>query len=174
MNSNNENHEDKGFLLQLHMRAQQKAQEYAELLHERQRLEMRIERTKEYFEQLNDFLKAEGQETVPVKTKLYLGSGFGKPGNRSRALPTRKVQWEGMSINQIVKSILNASPTVSFHPKDVALLIYEIESDSDLHMVMRNVRSTMQSGARKGLWERSDRAKYKAKVDEQQGALVNT
>lgn len=174
MNSNNENHDDKGFLLQLHMKAQQKAQEYAELLHERQRLEMRIERTKEYFERLNDFLRAEGQETVPVKTTLYLGSGFGKPGNRSKAFPIRKSQWEGIGINEIVAHILNASPDVSFHPKEIASLIYEIESDSDLKMVMRNMRSSMQRGKRDGLWVRTGRAKYKAKVDEHQGALVNT
>jgi len=57
MNNNNDdgNQDDKDFLLQLHMRAEQKAKEYAELLHERQRLEMRIERTKEYVEQLPPF-----------------------------------------------------------------------------------------------------------------------
>lgn len=173
MNSNNGNNDDKGFLLQLHMRAQQKAQEYAELLHELQRLEMRIERTKEYFERLNDFLKAEGQETVP-KAKIYQGSGFGKPGNRSKAFPIRKSQWEGMSINKIIAHILNSTPGVSFHTKEVAPLIYEIESDSDLKVVMRNMRSSMQRGARDGLWERTARAKYKAKVIEQQRAFVNT
>lgn len=174
MNSNSGNNDDKGFLLQLHMRAQQKAKEYAELLHERQRLEMHIERTKGYVEQLNNFLKAEGQETISIKEPPRLGSGVGKPGNRSKALPIRKVQWEGMSINQIVERILNASPDVSFHHKEVAPLIFEIESDSDLRMVIRNLRSTMQRGAREGLWERTGRAQFKAKMTEQQGAFVNT
>lgn len=174
MNSNNGNNDDRGFLFQLHMRAQQKAQEYAELLHERQRLEMRIERTKGYVEQLNNFLKAEGQEPVQIKATPPKGSGVGKPGNRSKAFPIRRVQWEGMTMNQIVERILNTSPTVSFHPKEVAPLIYEIESDSDLHIVMRNLRSTMQRGDRDGLWERTGRAIFKAKVTEEQGALVNT
>lgn len=173
MNSNDGNYEDKGFLLQLHMRAQQKAKEYAELLHERQRLEMRIERTKGYIEQLNNFLRAEGQEPIPLKVTAGSRSGVGKPGNRSKAFPIRTVKWDGMTINQIVESILSASPTVSFHPKEVSPLIYEIESDSDLHIVMRNMRSTMQSGARKGLWERTGRAKFRAKATEEQGKLVH-
>jgi len=174
MNSNDGNYEDKGFLLQLHMRAQQKAKEYAELLHERQRLEMLIERTKGYVEQLNNFLRAEGQEPVPIKAAPHLRSAVGKPGNRSKALPIRNMKWEGMTINQIVERILNASPDVSFHPKEVAPLIYEIQLDSDLYMVTRNVRSTMQRGAREGLWERTGRAKFRAKATVEQGAFVNT
>ena len=173
MNSNGGNYDDKGFLLQLQMRAQGKAKEYAELLHDQQRLEMRIERTRGYIEQLNNFLRAEGQEPVSVKAAPHLGSPVGKPGNRSKALPIRNIKWEGMTINQIVESILNASPAVSFHPKEVSPLIYEIESDSDLCIVMRNVRSTMQSGARKGLWERTGRAKFRAKATVEQGKLVS-
>lgn len=173
MNRNNENYNDKSFLLHLHMKAQQKAKEYAELFRERQRLDMRIERTKGYLEKLNDFLKAEGQEPVLIKAMPHVGSAVGKPGNRSKALPLRKMQWEGITINEIIAHILNASPDVSFHPKEVASLIYEIESDSDLKMVMRNMRSSMQRGARDGLWERTDRAKYKAKVTTQQRILAN-
>ena len=173
MNSNDRNYKDKGFLLQLHMRAQQKAKEYAELLHERQRLERLIERTKGYVEQLNNFLRAEGQEPVSIKAEAHLGSAVGKPGNRSKALPIRKMQWEGITINQIIESILNTSPDVSFHPKEVAPLIYEIESESDLYMVTRNVRSTMQRGAREGLWERTGRAKFRAKATAEQGKLVH-
>ena len=172
MNSNDRNNDDKGFLLQLHMRAERKAKEYAELLHERQRLEMRIERTKGYIEQLNNFLKAEGQKPIPLKVTAGSISSVGKPGNRSKALPIRNMKWEGMTVNQIIERILNASPTVSFHPKEVSPLIYEIELESDLHMVMRNMRSTMQSGARKGLWERTGRAKFRAKATVEQGTLV--
>lgn len=173
MNGNSGNNDDKGFLLQLHMRAELKAKEYSELLHQRQDLERRIERAKEYLEQLNNFLLAEGQQPVSMKTVLLTKSGVGKPGNRSKAFPIRKMQWEGMSINQIVERILNASPDVTFQPKEIASLIYEIQSESDLRMVMRNIRSTMQRGARDGLWERTGRAKFKAKVIEKQGVFVN-
>lgn len=172
MKSNDKNNDDKGFLLQLHMRAQQKAKKYAELLHERQRLEMRIERTKGYIEQLNSFLRAEGQEPIPLKVTAGSRSGVGKPGNRSKALPIRRMQWEGMTINHIIERILNASPKMSFHPKEVAPQIYEIESESDLYTVTRNVRSAMQSGARNGLWQRTGRAKFMAKETVEQGTLV--
>jgi hypothetical protein len=170
----NTNNEDKGFLLQLYMRAERKAKEYADLLHERQRIEMKIERTREYIEKLNSFLKAEGEKPVSIKATPHLGSVVGKPGNRSKAFPIRKMKWEGMSINQIVESILNASPATSFHPKDVASGIYEIESDSDLQLVMRNTRSAMQRGAREGLWERTGRAQFRAKATEKQGELAKT
>ena len=168
------NNEDKGFLLQLHMRAERKAKEYADLLHERQRIEMKIERTREYIEKLNGFLKAEGEKPVPIKATPHLGSIVGKPGNRSKAFPVRRIKWEGMTINQIVESILKASPATSFHPKEVASEIYEIEFDSDLQIVMRNTRSAMQRGAREGLWVRTGRAQFKAKVTEEQGTFTKT
>jgi len=173
MNNNNGNNDNKAFLLQLHMRAQQKANEYAELLHEKQRLDMRIERTKEYVEQLNNFLRAEGEEPIQIKTTPQQGSGVGKPGNRSKAFPLRKAQWEGMSINEIIVDTFNASPNVPFDANSMARVIYEIQSNSDLKMVMRNTRSALQRGYRDGLWERADRGKYKAKAIERQGELVH-
>ncbi len=172
MNAYDGNNDDKGFLLQLHMRAEIKAKEYAELLHQQRELEMRIERAKQYLEQLNKFLIAEGQQQVSLKTIVTTKIGVGKPGNRSKAFPIRKVQWEGMSINQIVERILNASQDAQYHPREIASLIYEIKNDSDLLRVMHNMRSTMQRGARDGLWERIGRAKFKAKVIEKQGTLV--
>ena len=172
-NNSNGNYDDKGFLLQLHMRAEQKAKELADLLHERQRLEMSIERTKAYVEQLNSFLKAEGEEPAHVKAIPHLGSAVGKPGNRSKALPIRKIQWEGMTINQIIEHILSASPNVSFHHTEIAPQIYEIQSESDLKMVTGNLRAAMQRGARDGLWERTGRAKFQAKETMEQGRLVS-
>ncbi len=174
MNGNDENYDDKGFLLQLSMRAERKAKEYAELLHERQRIEVRIERTKRYIEQLNDFLSAEGLESVSLRVTATSRSGVGKPGNRSKALPLRKVQWEGMTVDQIIGRILDASPNVSYHSKEIAPQIYEIDSESDLNMVIGNLRSAMQTGARNGLWERTSRARYGAKAAEAQGELVRT
>lgn len=174
MNINDGNNDDKAFLLQLHMRAEQKAKEYAELLHERQRLDMRIERTKGYVEQLNNFLKAEGQEPVAIKAMPHQGSAVGKPGNRSKAFPLRKAQWEGMAINEIVEHTLSVSPNLSFQATDIANVVYEIQSHSDLKMVIRNMRSALQRGARDGLWERTDRGRYKAKAIERQGAFIST
>ncbi len=53
------NSEDKGFLVGLRLSAEQKAEEYAGLRHEQQRLDMVIERTRVYIEQLNAFVTAE-------------------------------------------------------------------------------------------------------------------
>jgi hypothetical protein len=174
MDNTNQKHDDGGFLLQLNMRAQQKAKEYVELVHERQRLEMRIERTKEYIEQLNIFLRAEGQQPVLIKEVPIVGSIVGKPGNRAKDFPIRKVQWEGLTINEIIERILNTSPDMAFRPSEIAAGVYEIESDTDLKMVMHNMRSYMQRGARDGKWERVGRGKFKAKSTEKQGALINT
>ncbi|HUS88706.1 MAG TPA: hypothetical protein VMW91_04920 [Desulfosporosinus sp.] len=58
---------DKAFILQLRMKGEQKAKEYAELLRYRQSLEMKIARTKIYVEQLNEFLVSEGMESVPIE-----------------------------------------------------------------------------------------------------------
>lgn len=173
-NNVSNNNDDKAFLLQLQMRAQQKATEYSELLHERDLIDMKLERTKGYIEQLNHFLRAEGQQAVSVKTSSSQASGVGKPGNRSKTLPLRKERWIGMTINQIVNQILNAAPGLSFHPKDMANEIYEIQSDLDLKMVLPNLRSSMQRGARDGLWDNAERGKFKAKMTEKQGQLVNT
>lgn len=174
MNSNSENHGDKGFLLQLSMRTQQVANEVKELLHERQRIDVRIKRAKDYFEKLNTFLTSEGQKPISISLVPQTGNPVGKPGNRSKEFPIRKIAWDGMSINQIIKHILGSSPNVSFNPKSVTKEIYEIQSDSDLRLVIRNIRSYLQRGDRDGLWEKTGRAMFRAKVTEQQGALVNT
>lgn len=168
----NGDNDDKGFLLQLQMRAEQKANELTGLMHERQLLDVKIERTKSYIEQLNAFLAAEGLETIHVRVLPQGQGNVGRPGNRSKALPLRKGQWEGKSLNDIIALILNSSPGISFHPKEVAPLIYEIQTPADVNMVMKNVRSTMQRGARDGKWDKTGRAKFQAKVTEQQGKLV--
>lgn len=162
--------EDKAFLLQLRLRAEQKVKEYNELLHERQRIEMQLERTKEYIEKLNVFLTAEGLESVSVKSNT-LNSPVGRPGNRSSKLPIRKVQWEGRTINEIINIILQGNPDMAFHPNQVVQMIYEIQSEADNKLVIRNIRSTMQRGARDGLWKKTGRAMFKAKADEIQSSF---
>jgi hypothetical protein len=173
MNNVGKNNDDLGFTAQLRERTQKKANEYTELLHERQRIDVLIERTKKYVEQLNSFLVAEGQPEITLKEPRS-GSFVGKPGNRSKQLPARKIEWEGMSINEIVQSILNTSPNKKYHPADLAPKIYEIEHESDLRMVIPNLRLMLQRGARAGLWDRIARANYRAKNHKKQGVLVDT
>ncbi len=174
MNSNDGQNDNKGFLFQLHMRAEQKVAEYVKLLRERQHLDRQIELTKQYVEQLNSFLKAEGLEPVTIRTIPSTLSSVGKPGNRSKSLPLRRVQWAEMTIDQIIVHFLSTSPELSCDARDVAQQLYEIDSEADMDKVIGNTRSSLQSGFRKGLWERTERGKYKARVTEQQGALVST
>jgi len=172
MNINEGNQDDNGFVLQLIMRAEQKAKEYTEILHEQRRFEMRAQRTKDYIEKLNSFIIAEGKQPISIKEVPPLGSGVGKPGNRKKGLPLRKMQWDGMTINNIIGNILNGTPKVIYHPTEVIPLVYEIDSESDLRKVLPNMRSAMQKGARDGLWERTGRGKFKAKEVLEQGTLV--
>jgi len=172
MNSNEGNNDDRGFVLQLMMRAEKKVKEYAETMHEIRRLQMRAERDKDYIEQLNNFIRAEGQQPVSIKETPPLGSGVGKPGNRAKGLPLRKIQWDGMTINDIIGNILNGTPEVIYHHTELIPLVYEIDSDSDLRKVLPNVRSALQKGARDGLWDKPSRGRFKAKATVEQGTLV--
>jgi hypothetical protein len=168
MNGNGKN----DFASQVRIRAEEKAKEYMARAHEIRRLEVLQVRTKDYVEQLNRFLEAEGQRPVLLKESHTI-SGVGKPGNRSKDMPVRKVEWEGMSMNEIVGRVLNATPDVTYHYTEIAPKIYEIYSDLDLRKVAKNLRSTLQRGVKDGLWERTGRAKFKAKVTAQQGKLVS-
>lgn len=161
-----------GFALQVRVHAQAKADEIRELEQEIKRLEVKVARTKAYFDKLNSFLELEGQRPVLVKQVGATG-GVGKPGNRAKDLPVRKVQWAGMGLFDIVDRVLNAAPDEAYQPQDAASQIYEIHSDTDLHRVIKNVRSTMQRGARSGRWVRVGRGKFKAKAKGQEGLLVN-
>jgi hypothetical protein len=172
MDNNSQKLEANGFTSQVRIQARAKANEIRDMEQEIRRLEVKVERAKEYFKKLNSLLELEGQGIVAMR-ELKIGSGVGKPGNRSKNMPVRKVQWEGMSLNEIISRILKTSPDVSFHPKEVAPMIYEIQSETDLSMVMKNVRTIMQRGVRDVLWERTGRSKFKAKVTEKQGTLVN-
>lgn len=155
------NKDNNDFILQLRTRAQQKAKEMVELTHEKKRIDVHIQRTKAYIEQLNSFLEAEGQAPVSLKEQ---NTRVGKSGNRAKGLPVRKLEWEGMSMNEIIQRILDKSPNIVYHPKEVAPLIYEIKSDSDLSMVYKNVRTTMQRGAREERWKKIGRAKFKSSI----------
>ncbi len=172
MVSTNETDGNREFVDQLRQRTQEKAKEYVELVHKQRHIEMLIERTKTYVEELNKFLEHEGQPPIPLKEPRP-GSVVGKPGNRAKDLPIRKAQWEGMTIDEIIQQILNASPNEVYHPNKLASQVYEIHSDSDLRMVIPNFRSMVQRGARVGLWDRVGRAKFKAKVTVEQGKPVN-
>lgn len=163
MNSNNGNTDDRGFVDQLISRLQQKELECNDLLQEGRRIERDIGRTQEYIEQLKNFIQGEGGTLPKSKAITVARTGVGKTGNRSKAYPLRKIQWENMTINQIIGRVLSLRPEVSYHPTEMAKETYEIKTESDLHKVLPNMRSSMQKGSRDGLWEKAKtRGRFKA------------
>ena len=166
MNSDN----DMDFIFQVRERAHSKAEEIKQLVHEQRRTEMLIERAKRYLDQLNAFLEAEGQRPELLKESPRV-SPIGKPGNRAKDFPIRKAEWEGMSLFEAVKAILETSPNEIQHADEIANKVYEIQTPKDLRRVKQSLVSTLRNGAKKGLWEGLKRNKYKAKVFAQ-GRLV--
>lgn len=172
MYKTNLNDGDKEFVFQVRQRVKGKVEEYRELSHQQKEIEIQLERAKAYIEELNKFLEREGER--PELLKEYRPSaGIGKTGNRVKGMPLRKARWEGMSINGIIQTLLNESPSRIYNPIELASEVYEIQSDTDLRMVIKNFRSMLQRGNRDGLWDKSGRAQYKAKANTQ-GQLINT
>jgi len=161
------------FVAEVKRRAEVKVAEYYQLLHEQRRTELRLESIKKYIGHLNNFLAGEDEQPVILK-EIPKGSPVGKPGNRAKDFPLRKPEFEGMTLDEIIKTILDKSPNEIYHGDVIAYKIYEIQSKSDLIKVRRSLVSTLRRGAKKGLWEFVPRNKYKGKVVVEQGRLVRT
>jgi hypothetical protein len=153
---------DSTFVTQVRMRAKDKAEEITKLRHDQHKIEMQMERATQYLDQLNTFLASEGQRPELVRD-LSKGSVVGKPGNRAKDFPVRKAEWEGMSLFEAVKAVLETTPTEPQHADVIAHMIYEIESPMDLRRVKASLVSTLLRGAKeKKLWEFVGGNKYKA------------
>ena len=167
MNSNN----DIDFIIQVRERARKKVEEIKNLIHDQKYIEMQIERARKYLNQLNAFLEAEGQRPALIKESPNV-SPVGKPGNRAKDFPIRKMEWEGMSLFEAVKAILEASPNEIQHADVIAHKIYEIETQKDLRRVKQSLVSTLRQGIKKGLWEGLEKNRYKAKTVTAQERLI--
>ncbi|MCJ7743365.1 MAG: hypothetical protein MUO99_02235, partial [Dehalococcoidales bacterium] len=124
--------------------------------------------------QLNSLLEGEGQALIPLREPKQ-GTGVGKVGNRAKDFPVRKTEWAGMTLDGIVKAILDSSPGEVSHADVIAHKIYEIQSDGDLRRVKMSLVSILRKGAQRGLWESMRRNRYKAKTGvHTQAKLVST
>lgn len=160
MNDNNSS--EYSYVEQTRIRAQEKAKEIQQLMHEKERIDVQIERSKKYFNQLNSFLEGEGQDPIVLK-EPGPGKAVGKIGNRTKDFPVRKVEWVAMTIEQIVKAILDEAPNEVFHADKIANMIYEIQSEKDLHRVKVSLVSILRkSGKQKGLWKVLSRNYYQS------------
>jgi hypothetical protein len=161
---------DKDFLSILRQRATQKSFELDELIQESKRIQSRIENAKAYVAELNSFLEREGEK--PVQIRETHKDGIGKPGNRSPDLPVRRKEWDGMNMNEIVRTILDRTGTKSFTPDDISKEVYEIQTDRDLRRVVDGIRTVLQRGLKAGYWDRPSYGKYRAQTPSEQSRLV--
>lgn len=158
---------DKGFVEAAAKKAQEKRQEYTQLLHEQKRIALRLEKCKNYLENLNNILGHEGLEKIALKESSQQ-SGIGKPGNRAPDMPVRKPEWATMSLADAASMILSES-SEALHVDVIATKIYELESPFDKKKAKRSLVSTLRSGKKRGLWLGLGKNRYQRK--EPQAAL---
>lgn len=171
MNDSNEN--DTSFVEQLRERTKRKVEEYYSLLHEEERIKVQRERTKIYVDQANSLLEGEGQTPIVLKEPKQ-GTGAGKIGNRAKGFPVRRAEWNGKTLDEIIKVIVEANPNENYYVDVIAHKVYEIQSDVDVRRVKQSLVSILKKGAQRGLWVSLPKNRYKAKASARiQPKLVN-
>ena len=140
-------------------RAEEKQAEYIRLVHEQMRIGIRLEGIKSYIQNLNGLLQAEGLPIIHLRDSSTTG-GVGKPGNRSKDMPLRKPEWEGMSLLRIAGTILNQSSD-AIHADVLVPLIFEIENPLQHKKAKHSLVSTLRNGAKEGLWEALPKNQYR-------------
>jgi len=148
------------FTMQVRLRLKDKITENEKRIRDIQEQQLQVERNKQYIKQLNDFLESEGERPEILMNRPVVSAK--RTGNRSKNMPLRQARWDGMSMNTITEKLLNDNIGKNYKPKEFASEVYEIKSDADLNMVIHNVRSTLQRGARTGLWTSPERGKFTA------------
>ena len=146
----------------LRQQAAEKQREYAALVHENKKLAVRLERCKAYVANLNNLLVAHGLSPIQLLEPTRRG-GVGRPGNRAKDMAVRRAEWEGMSLTEVISSILDES-NETMHANALVDRIYEIESDKDRARAKHSLVGTLRAGARKGLWEGLPKNRYCKKV----------
>jgi len=142
----------------LTQRAAEKRAEYSQLVQQRRRLDVRIVRMTEYLDKLNEMLQAE--DLRPIRLGQVSGqSNVGKPGNRAKGMPVRRVEWGGMTLTEIANVILNRTDD-SLHADVIIEQVYEIESNADKKKAKLSIVSTLRRGAEKGLWQSHPKNHY--------------
>ena len=148
--------------------AEEKQREYLNLQHEQRRISIRLERLKASIDHLNGVLEDEGIPTV--QTRELTDKGFARPGNRSKNMPLRKPEWEGMSLADAVKSILGETDQ-TIHADVLVHRVYEIEIPSEKRQAKHSLVSTLRTGAKNGLWHAEPKNQYRA-IDDPQPAMA--
>lgn len=159
------------FVETLQGRAEEKRTEYLQLLHEQKRVALHLERIKAYIQALNSLLEAEGQSKVQLREPSNT-NGVGKPGNRSKDMPLRKPEWEGMGLSDIVETILGETND-DLHADGIVDHIYEAESETDKRKAKRSLVSTLRIGAKDGRWAALGQNRYQGKPKRHLASLTS-
>ena len=149
----------------LRRQAESKRTEYNQLVHEQNRVVLQLERVKSYIQSLNGLLEAEGQPKVQLRDDKNTNA-VGRPGNRSKNMPLRKAQWEGMTLFEIVGTILKETGA-DIHVDQIIPQIYEVGTQKDKKMAKQSLVSTMMRGAKDEKWIALGQNKYSRKENRQ-------
>ena len=141
---------EESFTDSLRRQAESKRKEYNQLVHDQNRVALQLDRVKAYIQSLNGLLEAEGQAKVQLRddTKTNV---VGRPGNRSKNMPLRKAQWEGMTLYDIVETIVEEA-SGDIHVDQILPQIYETETQKDRRLAKQSLVSTMRRGAKDSRW----------------------
>lgn len=166
----NGRYSEEPFLDSLRRQAEAKRKEYHNLLHQQSRISLSLERAKAYIQSLNSILEAEGQPRVQLREAGQTNT-VGKPGNRGKDMPLRRVEWEGWTLVEIVESILDQTPD-PIHVDQIIPLIYEIDKTGDKKKAKQSLVSTIRRGAEDGKWASLGRNIYQGKQSSQQAQEI--
>ena len=154
------------FEVVLRERAEGKRVEYNNLLQEQRRLSVRIQRVKEYLDKVNGLLEMEGLPRIRL-SDARATTKVGRPGNRAEGMPVRRMEWEGMSLVDVVLQILSETVEAS-HADTVVHRIYEIETDADKRKAKPSVVSSLRTVAKKGLIEKVGRNRFQRRMPQRE------
>ncbi|MCH8909261.1 MAG: hypothetical protein IH867_00815 [Chloroflexi bacterium] len=130
------------------------------------RAQREIDRLKSYVDNLNALLESEGLAKVSLRDPVG-GRVIGKAGNRSPNMPQRKPEYEGMSLEDAIETVLNELQDET-HADVLVERVYEISTELDKKHGKRSLTSSARSGAKKGRWEAIPGNLYRAKQPEMQ------
>lgn len=156
----------------LRLQATEKSAEYSKLAHQSRRITVQLERVKSYIEHVNALLEAEGLPLVRLDSPSK-ATGFAKPGNRSKNMPVRKVQWEGYSLADISELILNDTDR-ALHANEMVEMVYEVTTPSEHKSAKLSLVSTLRTGAKNGRWVFEGKNIYSGIGERQQPLVPDT
>ncbi len=129
--------------------AKSKREEWERLTRERRRIDILVERCKEYVEALNKLLGLEGLPRIELtEREAGSGSGFAKVGNKSPNMPMRRPEYEGISMPEAARLVLEDSPG-PLHLDVIVERVYEIKGVADRKAAKHSFGSTLAAEAKK-------------------------